>query len=87
MLACASVNDANRDTTLRCIDCVEVEVNRVIDGDTLHTSPCRVRLFGVDTLGRGEACASEATDRLRSLAGTLVRLEDGPRAIAESEHI
>ncbi|MBC8279565.1 MAG: thermonuclease family protein [Chloroflexi bacterium] len=58
---------------------MKVEVNRVIDGDTLDTSRGRVRLFGVHTPERGERCASEATDRLRSLAGDSVRLEDGPR--------
>lgn len=79
LLACTSISDSNRDTTLRCIDCVEVDVDRVIDGDTLDTSQGRVRLFGVDTPERGEACFSEATNMLRSLAGNIVRLEDGPR--------
>ena len=37
------------------------------------------RLFGVDTPERGERCATEATERLRELAGDTVRLEDGPR--------
>jgi endonuclease YncB( thermonuclease family) len=79
LLACTSITDSNRERTLRCGDCVEVTVNRVIDGDTLGTSRGRVRLFGVDTPERGERCALEAIDRLKSLAGDSVRLEDGPR--------
>jgi len=78
--ACTGIDDDNRLTTLGCIDCVEVEVDRVIDGDTLYTSRGRVRLFGVDTPERGEHCASQATKRLQQLAGDSVRLEDGPRA-------
>lgn len=30
---------------------------------------------------RGQRCATEATERLRELAGDAVRLEDGPRLI------
>ncbi|NQW22966.1 MAG: hypothetical protein HQ475_05920 [SAR202 cluster bacterium] len=80
-IAACSINieDSRRETTLRCRDSAEVHVNRVIDGDTLDTELGRVRLFGVDTPERGERCASEATGRLRSLAGDAVRLEDGPR--------
>ncbi len=33
----------------------------------------------VDTPERGQRCATEATERLRELAGSTVRLEDGPR--------
>ena len=79
LLACTSISDANRESTLRCRDCVEAKVDRVIDGDTLDTSLGRVRLYGVDTPERSERCASEATDRLKSLAGDSIRLEDGPR--------
>ena len=57
----------------------EVEVVRVIDGDTLDVTSGRVRLFGVDTPERGQRCAMEATERLRELAGDTVRLKDGPR--------
>jgi len=67
------------DNPLRCADCPAVQVVRIIDGDTLDTSKGRVRLFGVDTPERGERCATEATERLRQLAGDTVRLEDGPR--------
>ena len=38
-----------------------------------------MRLFGVDTQERGEGCYEEATNRLRDLAGTRVRVETGPR--------
>ena len=79
LLACTSISDANRETTLRCLDCTEFKVTRVIDGDTLDTAKGRVRLFGVNTPELGERCASEATHRLQQLAGDSVRLEDGPR--------
>ena len=50
----------------------QVEVLRVIDGDTLDVLISdvahRVRLFGVDTPERGERCYNEATERLRQLA-------------------
>lgn len=55
-----------------------VEVVEIIDGDTLDVrsaqTELRVRLFGVDTPERGEACFQEATDRLSALAGTEVQL-------------
>ena len=61
----------------------QVEVIKVIDGDTLDVLIAgivhRVRLFGVDTPERGEGCYYEATERLRQLAGDLVRIEPGPR--------
>ncbi len=57
---------------------IAVEVEEIIDGDTLDVvsaeTVIRVRLFGVDTPERGEPCFSEATERLRVLAGDLVQL-------------
>jgi endonuclease YncB( thermonuclease family) len=53
-------------------------VVRIIDGDTIRVvvngreEP--VRLYGIDTPERGEACFSQATERTRDLAGTEVRL-------------
>ena len=67
------------DTLLRCDDCNEVRVDKVIDGDTLDSPSGRGRLFGVDTPERGQPCAAEATNRLSELAGSSVRVEDGPR--------
>jgi len=66
-------------TSFSCTKCQLVEVNRVIDGDTIDTSIGRVRFFGVDTPERGDECFNEATDFTRLLVGTEVRLEDGPR--------
>ena len=51
---------------------------------TLDTSIGRLRLFGVDTLERGDVCAADATELTRRLVGSQVRLEDGPR-LAVSE--
>lgn len=66
-------------TTLCCQDCRTIGVSRVIDGDTFDSPVGRVRLFGVDTPERGQPCYSQATARLRSLAGGSVRVESGPR--------
>ena len=79
ILALAACTATVAETTLRCADCPEAQVVRIIDGDTLDTSKGRVRLFGVDAPERGQRCATEATERLRELAGDEVRLEDGPR--------
>ena len=68
------------DTVLCCETCENIPVTRVIDGDTFVSGPFRVRLFGVDTPEVGQRCASEATARLRKLAGVNVRVELGPRA-------
>jgi micrococcal nuclease len=57
---------------------VTVQVVQIIDGDTLDVraaaTDLRVRLYGVDTPERGEACYQEATDRLQELAGSSVQL-------------
>ena len=76
IVACSSTLG---ETSLRCDDCDEVRVDRVIDGDTFDTPSGRVRLFGIDTPERGERCATEAANRLSQLSGGSVRLEDGPR--------
>lgn len=59
-------------------DAVAVSVSHVIDGDTLDVrsaeTTIRVRLYGVDTPERGEACYDEATRRLTALAADRVLL-------------
>ena len=79
LVSIAGCSAAVGETLLRCDDCEEVRVIRVIDGDTLDTPSGRIRLFGVDTPEIGERCAVEAANRLSGLAGNSVRLEDGPR--------
>jgi endonuclease YncB( thermonuclease family) len=74
-LACTVSSDAVDPTGLSCPDCPAVPVDRVVDGDTFNSSYGRVRLYGADAPERGDQCFSEATDRLRELAGDDVRLE------------
>ena len=79
--ACAPVpTPVEPQTTLRCTGCPITTVIGIIDGDTLDTALGRVRLFGIDTPERGEACYNQATERMRVLAGSQVRFESGPRA-------
>ena len=66
-------------TIICCSDCMEIEVDRVIDGDTFQSANARIRLFGVDTPERGERCFNEATGRFKQLAGDTVWVEFGPR--------
>ena len=55
-----------------------VEIDRIIDGDTLDVRAAqtvlRVRVFGIDTPERGERCYDEARAQLGALAGRSVRL-------------
>jgi endonuclease YncB( thermonuclease family) len=67
-------------TVLCCSDCRDLDVDWIIDGDTFASDNARIRLFGVDTPERGQRCFSEATDRLRKIAGDVVLVESGPRA-------
>jgi micrococcal nuclease len=64
-----------------CTDTSSMErgvVVKIVDRDTLDVTiggrPERVRIFGIDTAERGEACFTEGTERLRALAGVEVRL-------------
>ena len=67
-------------TVITCLDCESHTVDRIIDGDTLDlVDGTRIRVFGINPPERGERCYSEATARLKQLAGSRVRLEDGPR--------
>ena len=66
-------------TEMCCPDCDEIDVVRVVDGDTFVSGVGRIRLFGMDTPEVGQRCAREATDLMRDLAGNTVRVEPGPR--------
>ncbi len=66
-------------TVISCPTCPVVTVTGGVDGDTIDTDIGRIRLYGVDTPERGERCFTEATEATRRLAGSQVRVEDGPR--------
>lgn len=68
-------------TTLQCQDCEPFTVSRIIDGDTIDVNggQTRIRIYGADTPERGEKCFTEATDAMRQMAGSTVRVESGPR--------
>ncbi len=76
LAACSGI----RETILRCDDCFEISVVRVIDGDSLDTSRGLMRLYGADTPERGQPCYSKATRRMSQLAGDSIRIQFGPRA-------
>jgi len=78
---------SNGSTIICCSDCMEISVDRVIDGDTFQSANAQIRLFGVDTPERGEPCFTEATERFRQLAGDSVRVEFGPRQQDRYERI
>ena len=66
-------------TIICCSNCMEIRVDRVIDGDSFQSANARIRLFGVGTPERGERCFNEATNRFAQLAGDTVWVEFGPR--------
>jgi len=68
-----------RQTAFTCPDCTFLDVYRVIDGDTLGTTIGDVRLYGLNTPKRSEKCAIEAIIFLERVAGSQVRIEDGPQ--------
>ncbi len=71
---------------LRCADVSSMElapVLRIVDGDTLHVEfegrDESVRLYGIDAPEVGTPCAADATERLRELAGSTVRMRRDAR--------
>ena len=66
-------------TTLCCENCDSLRVTSIVDGDTFNSTSGKVRLFGIDTPEKGEPCFFEAKNRLTKLAGSRIRVEDGPR--------
>ena len=72
-------NDQEYLTDLRCTACRTIDVERVIDGDTIETPDGIVRLFGIDTPEAGEACATEATYALGRLLDGTARVQTALR--------
>ena len=62
---------SNCSTVICCAECMPIDVDRIIDGDTFESANARIRLFGVDTPERGEPCFTEATKRFKELAGGM----------------
>jgi micrococcal nuclease len=65
-------------------DAAAVEVESIVDGDTLDVQDAdgevfRVRVFGIDTPERGDRCHREATDGLAAIAGAGVLLLEDER--------
>jgi endonuclease YncB( thermonuclease family) len=58
-----TIDISNCSTVICCADCMAIDVDRIIDGDTFHSANARIRLFGLDTPERGEKCFTEATQR------------------------
>ncbi|MDA1128604.1 MAG: thermonuclease family protein [Chloroflexi bacterium] len=76
---CAFVASDDVETTLQCAECSESQVSRVFDGDTVIITNDRVvRIYGIDAPEGDEPCTSEATTRLKELAGETIRLENAP---------
>ena len=65
-------------TGISCPGCLLVDVERIIDGETLDTSAGRIRLFGASLPDEGESCSSEATELSKSIVTSQVRLKYGP---------
>ena len=68
---------------VRLDDLQQVEVEDVVDGDTIDVlvgrRSVRIRYYGVDTPERGNVCFREAQDRNGLLAGSKIWLLPGPR--------
>lgn len=64
-------------SSLRCEECRAVDVIAVIDAETLETSEGRMRLYGAFVAPQEQNCVDEAAERLRELAGPVVRVEAG----------
>ena len=57
------------ETELCCRDCGVISVSRIIDGDTFESAGRRIRLYGVDTPERGQACSPRRLNGFVALLG------------------
>ena len=69
-------------TTLQCRNCELFSVTGIVDGDTIWVAEEseRIRIYGADTPEIEQPCYDDATDAMREMAGSFVRVESGPRA-------
>jgi len=81
-VACSSENKQVAITpapnSLSCDDCELTDVLNVIDANTLSTSIGDVQLYGAYVIDQPADCAAQAEERLRGLAGSQIRIENGP---------
>lgn len=65
-------------TGISCPECQLVDVERIVDGETLETSTGRIRLFGAMLPSEGESCSVESAEFSKSTITSQVRLKYGP---------
>lgn len=65
-------------TAISCLECQLIDVERIVDGETLDTSAGRIRLFGAMLPSEGESCTVESAEFSKSTITSQVRLKYGP---------
>ena len=83
----SSNSSIGKDYVLECRNCDQVNVIRVIDGDTVETNRGVIRFYGADTPEKGESCFKDASAKTESLITQKmgepyigsIRVEEGER--------